>query len=137
MLDLLYVLVTIIPLPFWFLMIFLPNRAVTRRVANSYLVFLVMGVLYIFTLVGAVYAAIDSASKGGPGMDFTSTSSLARLFSLPAVALVVWLHMITMDLLGGHWLYHEAQRLGAPTLLTSITLIITFIFAPLGIFVFV
>src|SRR5206468_1911190 len=97
---------------------------------------LVLGVLYIFTLVGAIVAAIDSASRGGPGMDFSSTSSLARLFSLPAAALVVWLHMITMDLLGGHWIYNEAQRLGVPTLLTSIILIIAFVFAPLGIFVF-
>src|SRR5262245_8227656 len=102
MLDLLYVLVTIIPLPFWFLMIFLPNRAITRRVANGYLVFLVLGVLYIFTLVGAVVAIIDSASKGGPGLDFSSANGLAKMLSLPALALGVWTHMLIMDLLGGH-----------------------------------
>src|SRR5438046_2828341 len=98
MLDLLYVLVTVIPLPIWFLMIFLPRRDVTRRVANNYLIFLLLGVLYIFALVGAVVAAIDSASRGGPGLDFRSTGSLAAFFSIPAVALVVWLHLVTMDL---------------------------------------
>jgi ABA4-like protein len=137
MLDLVYVLVTIIPLPFWFLMIFLPKRAITRRATSNYLVFLVMGVLYIFMLVGAFAAGLDSASKGGPGIDFSSASGLARFMSLPAVALGVWTHMITMDLLGGHWLYHEAQRLGAPTLFTSITLFVAFFFAPLAVFVFI
>ncbi len=137
MLDLLYVLVVVITLPFWFLMIFMPHRAITRRVASNYVVFLVMGVLYIFTLVGAVVAALDSASKGGPGFDFSSTASLAKLFSIPAVALVAWVHMIILDLLAGHWMYHEAQRLGVPTAFASISLILTLLFAPLGVFVFV
>ncbi len=137
MLDLLYVLVVLIPLPFWFLMIFVPHRAITRRVASNYLVFLVMGALYIFTLVGAVVAALDSASKGGPGLDFSSVGSVAKLFSIPAVALFVWTHTNTTDLLAGHWMYHEAQRLGIPTVFTSISLILTLLAAPLGLFVFV
>jgi Domain of unknown function (DUF4281) len=137
MLDLLYVLVTVIALPFWFLMIFLPHREVTRRVANNYLIFLLLGVLYIFVLVGAVVAAMDSASRGGPGLDLRTTGGLAGLFSIPAVALAAWTHMIFLDLLAGHWVYHEAERLGAPTLLTSSALIVTLILAPLGVFVFV
>ncbi len=137
MLDLLYVLVTLIPLPFWFLMIFLPHRGVTRRVANNYLVFLVLGALYVFTLVGATASAISAASQGGPAIDFSSTASLAALIANPAVALVAWLHIVTMDLIGGHWMYHEAQRLKAPTILTSISLILTFLAGPLGLFVFV
>jgi hypothetical protein len=137
MLDLLYVLVVLITLPFWFLMIFLPKREITRRVSSSYLVFLVLGVLYIFTLVGAVMAVVDSASKGGPRLDFSNIQALAGIFSVPAASLVAWVHMITLDLLAGHWLYHEAERLKAPRVFSSLTLILTFLFAPLGIFVFV
>jgi hypothetical protein len=138
MLDVLFVLVNLIPLPFWFLMIVLPRREVTQRVASSYVVFLVLGALYVFTLVGAIVAGINLAtSPNPPAVNFTTTTGLAAAFANPAAALVAWLHMITMDLIGGHWMYHEARRLNAPTLFTSVALLLTFLLGPLGIFVFV
>ena len=45
--DLLFLLINVIPLPFWFLMIFLPRRPITRQVTSNYLVFLVLGAFYI------------------------------------------------------------------------------------------
>src|SRR5690349_11684135 len=112
MLDLLFVLVNLIPLPFWVLMILLPRRQFTRRVMDNYLVFLLLGALYVFTMVGAIVAGIDVAARGaGSAVNFTTAGGLAAAFSSPAAALVVWVHMVTMDLIGGHWMYHEAQRL--------------------------
>lgn len=137
MLDLLFILVNLIPLPFWFLMIFLPRRQFTRRVMDNYMVFLVLGALYVFTMVGAIVAGVDVAARGsGPAVNFTTTGGLAAAFSLPAAALVVWVHMVTMDLIGGHWIYHEAQRLNLSRFVTSISLLLTFLLGPLGLFSF-
>ncbi len=136
MLDLLFVLVNLIPLPFWFLMIVLPKREITRRAASSYMVFIVLGALYIVTLVGAIVAGINIATQpNAPAINFTTTTGLAAALANPAAVLVVWLHMITMDLIGGHWMYHEAQRLNAPTLFTSVALLLTYVLGPLGLFV--
>ena len=63
MLDLLFIVVNLIPLPFWFLMIFLPRRQFTRRVMANYMVFLVLGALYVFTMVGAIVAGVDAAAR--------------------------------------------------------------------------
>jgi hypothetical protein len=138
MLDLLFVLVNLIPLPFWFLMIFLPRRQFTRRLMDNYLIFLVLGALYVFTMVGAIVAGVDATARGSaPALNFTTTGGLAVAFSLPAAALVVWVHMVAMDLIGGHWMYHESQRLNLSQLFTSISLLLTLAFGPLGIFTFV
>lgn len=137
MLNALYTLVNVIPLPFWFLMIVLPNRAITRRVANTYTVFLVMGVLYVVTLIGAGVTAMNSSASGGAPMNFATAEGLAAQFSSPIAALVVWLHMLTLDLMAGHWIYHESQRLNAPRLLTGISLFFAFMAGPLGVLIFV
>jgi hypothetical protein len=138
MLDLLFVLVNVIPLPFWFLMIFLPRRQFTRRVMDNYMVFLLLGALYVFTMVGAIVAGVDAAARGsGANLNFTTTAGLAAAFNSPAAALVVWVHMVTMDLIGGHWIYHEAQRLNLSRIVTSISLLLTLALGPLGLFSFI
>ena len=135
MVNVLYLIVNVIPLPFWLLMIFLPNRDITRRVANTYTVFLVLGALYTLSLIGLLLGGLTGPRNAPP--DFTTADGLAILFANPLSALVVWMHMLTMDLVAGHWIYHEAQRLGAPRLLTSLALVLAFMFGPLGVFVFV
>lgn len=138
MLNFLLLLVYIIPLPFWFLMIFYPKRELTQRVANNYSVFLLLGALYVFTGAGAVIAWISLAASGSaPTMNITSVEGLAGFFSSPAGALVVMLHMTTMDLVGGHWIYHETLRLNTNKILAGLFLLTTFFLGPLGLFVFV
>ena len=138
MLNTLLLLTYIIPLPFWVLMIFFPKRGLTQRVANNYTVFLLLGALYIFTAVGALVAWIAQAASGNaPTMGLFSVEGLGGLFSSPAGALVVWLHMTTMDLIGGHWMYHETQRLKTNRVLAALFLLTTYLLGPLGLFVFV
>src|SRR5260221_740314 len=98
-------------------MICLPNRDFTRRIANGYGVFVVLGALYVITLVGAIVAGITLTQPHFTPVTLTTAEGLATLLANPYLALVVWLHMLTLDLVGGHWIYNTAQRLGAPILL--------------------
>jgi hypothetical protein len=137
MLDLLFLLVNLIPLPFWFLMIFLPRRRFTRQIISNYLVFIVLGAIYIFVIVGAVVAGIAQIQKTGPLNHLSPLQVLTTLLATPAGTLAVWTHMAALDLVAGHWIYQEAERLHAPRLFTSIMLILTLLLGPLGVFVFV
>src|SRR5882672_1033411 len=107
MLDLLFLLVNLIPLPFWFLIIFLPRRRFTRQIIGNYLVFVVLGALYIFVIVGAVVAGIANATQKNIPIELTTLSGLGTLLATPAGVLAVWTHMVTLDLVAGHWIYHE------------------------------
>jgi hypothetical protein len=134
MLNTLYLLTFVVPLPFWFLLMFRPHDALTRRVASSYTIFLLTGVSYIILLIAGIIA------PSGTGFDFTGLTTvegLAKVFSTPLAALIVWTHMIIMDLIAGHWMYHEAQRIHASQSVTSLCLFMTLLSGPIGVFLFV
>ena len=137
MLNILYLLTFVVPAPWWLLMIFAPRSPLTRRFTNNYVIFIVLGVAYAVILANAAISLFTSAAQGGPAVDFVSLDGLTRMLVNPAFVLIVWLHMITMDLIGGHWLYHEAMRLNAPQLVSSICILLTFLVGPFGLMVFV
>jgi hypothetical protein len=132
MLDFLYALTFIIPAPFWLLMFFAPRQDFTRRVLNSYLAFLLLGALYVFTLVGALITLL-----GTGGLNFSSLSSLVTLLTSPSAALVLWIHVIALDLVGGQWIFHEAKKMQMHVTPLRLFLIFTLLVGPFGIFSFV
>jgi hypothetical protein len=134
MLNLLYLLTFVIPFPFWFLLIFRPYDPLTKRVANSYTIFLLTGIYYILLLIVGVTA------PAGTGFDlsgFTTLEGLAKAFGTPLGALIVWSHMIIVDLIAGHWMYHETQRINASRWIASFCILMTLLSGPIGMFLFV
>src|SRR5512135_3033335 len=81
--DLLFLLINVIPLPFWFLMIFLPRKSITRHATSNYLVFLILGAFYIF----AVVAAFVTIARAGTPINLLP-SGLAVMFGSPAAAVL-------------------------------------------------
>ncbi len=108
-LDLLFNGANVFILPFWALMVFLPNWNITRRVMASPLPFLTLAGLYIYLFI----VTLDSNS----GTDFANLqlADVARLFSDPQAAAVGWVHLLVMDLFVGRWVYQEGQRTGVWT----------------------
>jgi hypothetical protein len=135
MLNWLYLLTLIVPFPFWFLMIVLPRTTLTRRIINSYTIFIAVGTYYVFMLVSTVITL--SGSTGLDLTSFTTVEGLAKLMGTPIGALIVWSHMVIMDLIGGHWMYHEAERLEAPLWWSSLCLFMTLLSGPVGLLLFV
>jgi hypothetical protein len=135
MLNLLFWLTLILPLPFWLLMIFMTNHPITRRITGMGTAFILLGILYIFVIVGAVVNAVNAMSAG-TAYDFATLQGWTALMAMPAGTLAVLVHMTIMDLAGGHWIYNQAERVGAPRIVTVICLILAFILGPLGMFVF-
>jgi hypothetical protein len=91
MLNLLYALSLLVPLPFWALMILFPRQRLAQQAMESYLGVLILGSMYVLTLFGALVSGI-----GRIPLDFSSPTGLAAIFADPAMALVVWLHMVAL-----------------------------------------
>lgn len=108
-LDSLFDSANLFVLPFWLLMIGLPNWQVTRRVMASYLPFVGLAGLYVYLFSTSLDP--DSAqSFANPTL-----SDLAQLFSNPKVTATGWVHFLVMDLFVGRWIYLEGQRSGVWT----------------------
>jgi hypothetical protein len=178
----LIVLAAILPLPLWFLLILFPRSRFTQSVSESYLVFLLLGVMFIFVLVGTGVAGVGMLTQGGivvttptPAVGTTPTVTaqataaatsaatevatqsatqspvivlpsgpapiqtgdlLTNIFVASIVALT-WIGFSSMNLLAGHWIYHEADRLKMPTIVSSVCVFFAFLSGPVGVFFFV
>jgi hypothetical protein len=108
-LELLFNAANLFVLPFWSLMIFLPNWGVTRRVMTSFLPFVALAGLYLYLFITSLDP--DTAqSFANPQL-----SQLASLFAIEKVTLTGWVHFLVADLFVGRWIYWEGQRTGVWT----------------------
>ncbi|MBF2003144.1 MAG: DUF4281 domain-containing protein [Synechococcales cyanobacterium C42_A2020_086] len=109
-LDLLFNGANLFVLPFWLLMILLPNWQGTRKVMESFLPFVVLAGLYLYLFSNSLDP--DTAA------DFANPqlADLARLFANERVTATGWVHFLVMDLFVGRWIYWEGQRTGVWTI---------------------
>jgi hypothetical protein len=81
--------------------------------------------------VALVLAFWTSASGG-----FGSLPDVMALFDHPGVALAGWVHYLAFDLFVGGWIVRTAQGDGIPHLLILPCLLLTFLFGPAGLILF-
>lgn len=96
---------TLFVLPFWALMILLPNWGVTRRVMESYVPFVALAGLYLYLFVSSITPETQAL--------FTPRlANIARLFTDERAVTTGWVHFVVVDLFVGRWIYWEGQRTG-------------------------
>jgi Domain of unknown function (DUF4281) len=110
-------------LPFWTLIIFLPNWGVTRKVISSPLPFIALAGVYIYLLAVAITPE-SAAALANPKL-----ADIARFFADEGAAAVGWVHFLVMDLFVGRWIYLEGQRTGV---FTVHSLVFCLFFGPIG-----
>ncbi|MFM2063408.1 MAG: hypothetical protein RLZZ507_3078 [Cyanobacteriota bacterium] len=97
-------------LPFWALMILLPNWNFTRKVMESYLPFVVLAAAYVYLFVVSITPE-NAAALSNPQL-----ADIARFFSDETAAATGWIHFLVMDLFVGRWIYWEGQKTGVWTI---------------------
>jgi hypothetical protein len=122
-LDLLFNGANLFVLPFWALMVLLPNWGITRKVMESALPLVALAGLYLFLFITSLDAE-SAQSFSNPQL-----SDLARLFANERVTATGWVHFLVMDLFVGRWIYWEGQRTG---IWTVHSLILCLFAGPLG-----
>lgn len=93
-------------LPFWALMILLPNWTGTRRVMSSPWPFVALASLYLYLFIRAITP--DTAQA----LASPQLADIAQAFGQEPVVLTGWVHFLVMDLFVGRWIYEEGQRTG-------------------------
>ena len=110
-------------LPFWFLMIFLPQWQVTKKVMASLLPFVALALLYIYLFSGTITPESASALSN------PKLADIAQFFATERIAATGWIHFLVLDLFVGRWIYQEGQRTG---IWTFHSLILTLFAGPIG-----
>lgn len=107
LLDLIFNGANLFVLPFWGLMVLLPNWSVTRRVMDSYLPYGVLAGLYVYLFITLDQSVLEAFAD--PEL---SLAGLAGMFANSQVMATGWVHFVVMDLFVGRWIYLQGQSEG-------------------------
>lgn len=124
--DQLFPILNLVTMSAWLLLICLPRLRWTT-VVLPVLVPSVLAVVYVILV-----AATFMRSEGG----FSSLAGVRALFENPWMLLAGWTHYLAFDLFIGGWEVRDAQRRGIPHLLVVPALILTFLFGPAGLLLY-
>jgi hypothetical protein len=122
MLERIFSVAGMVVLPCWILIAVAPTWKWTQRLA-TFVAPLLIASVYVWLLVG------HAAPKGG---GFGSLAQVAVLFSSPYALLAGWIHYLAFDLFTGAWEARDAARLGISRWIVAPCLVLTFLFGPLG-----
>ncbi|MEA5564503.1 ABA4-like family protein [Anabaena sp. UHCC 0399] len=97
-------------LPFWALMILLPNWKVTRRVMESYIPFVPLAGAYLYLFITSI------TPENAQALSNPQLADIARFFADETDAATGWIHFLVMDLFVGRFIYLEGQKTGIWTI---------------------
>lgn len=110
----------------WLPLIFLPKA----RWASAVVPVLIPGLLAV------IYVVLIVASLPWHGGGFSSLAAVKALFENPWALLAGWAHYLAFDLFIGGWEVRDAQERHIPHLLVVPALVLTFLFGPAGLLLY-
>ena len=119
-------------IPFWLLLIFLPNNQITYFFTQSIIPFLLLGVGYAYLsykifLENSIFDGFELYS----GLD-----GLYSMFANEVLLLVFWLHFLALSLFLGAWITRDGKKYFVPKIITIPSLISTYFTGPVGLVIY-
>ena len=120
-------------LPFWLMLILIPNYKITRIFTNSIILPLIIASAYVYVFYQTIL--LDE-----PISDifeiYLSLENLYILFSSESFLLVFWLHFLALNLFLGSWVSINGVKYNIPRGLMFIPLIIIYFIGPAGLILY-
>ena len=116
-------------LPFWLMLIIIPNSKVTQILINSVILPLILSITYVYVIYQTIL--LDE-----PIFDifklYLSLDDLYTVFATESFLLVFWLHFLTLNLFLGSWVSRDGVKHDMSRGLVSFPLILIYFTGPLG-----
>ena len=116
-------------LPFWLMLIIIPNSKFTKFFVNSIILPLMLSTIYIYIIYQTIL--LDE-----PIFDilrlYFSLDNLYTVFATESFLLVFWLHFLALNLFLGSWISRDGVKYNMSRGLVFVPLIIVYFTGPLG-----
>ena len=116
-------------LPFWLMIIIIPNSKVTQILINSVILPLILSITYVYVIYQTIL--LDE-----PIFDifklYLSLDDLYTVFATESFLLIFWLHFLTLNLFLGSWVSRDGVKHNMSRGLVSFPLILIYFTGPLG-----
>ena len=118
--------------PFWFLLIILPNHWVTNFFVQSIIPYLLLAGAYSFVtynifLEGNILESFEL---------YRGLDGLYSMFSSEAFLLIFWLHFLAISLFLGAWISRDSNKYLVPRFFVIISLTLTYFTGPFGLLIY-
>ena len=124
-----YLWINLCIIPFWLMLIIIPNSNFTQIFVNSILLPLILSTTYVYLLYQAII--IDE-----PIMDifklFLSLDNLYTVFASESFLIIFWIHFVALNLFMGSWVSRDAVKYNISRGMAFIPLILIYFSGPLG-----
>ena len=119
-------------IPFWLLLIIIPNHGLSNFFVQSIIVPLLLAIAYGFVaykifLDGNILDSFELYN----GLD-----GLYSMFANEAFLLVFWIHFLAISLFLGAWIARDSQKYMVPRFFVIISLIFTYFTGPVGLLIY-
>ena len=126
--DNIYLLANWGVIPFWLMLLTIPNQPITKILVNSVIVPLILASAYVYLayqlyLDGEVFDVFQL---------YFGLDNLYSIYSNEIFLLIFWLHFLSISLFIGSWISRDAQKYMIPKILTMLSLILTYFSGPVG-----
>jgi hypothetical protein len=115
-------------IPFWLLLIILPNHQITNFFVQSVVIPLLLAVGYAYL---SYKIFLDGNILGGFEL-YSGLNGLYSMFANEALLLIFWLHFLAISLFTGAWIVRDAKKFFMPKIIVIPSLILTYFAGPVG-----
>ena len=127
--EVIYLWATLGVIPFWLILIFLPNTKATQILVNSIIAPLILAIAYGFVIYQTnlmEYSFLEIFQL------YLGLDSLYTLFSYESILLVFWLHFLSINLFIGSWVSQDSVKYGIPRSVITTLLVLIYFTGPMG-----
>jgi hypothetical protein len=125
----LFLFSNVLVVPFWALMIGLPQWRWTRHIIGSPWMVAPAALLYAVLVLPRLPLLIS-------GLANPQLPAIAALLGTPDGATIAWAHFLAFDLFTGRWAYLDNQTRGLPALLMAPLLLAILLVGPIGLLLY-
>jgi hypothetical protein len=125
----LFPLSSLLVMPFWVLVIFLPTWKWSKKIIASPWISAGAALLYAGLVLPKVLEIL-------PAVMNPSLQGIIGLLATPAGATIAWVHFLAFDLFVGRWVYLDSHEKGLSPFIVSPILFFVLMLGPLGFLVY-
>ena len=114
--------------PFWLLLVVLPNHQVTNFFVQSVIIPLLLASGYAY-LSYNIY--LDGNILSGFEL-YRGLDGLYAMFANESLLLIFWLHFLAISLFAGAWIVRDSRKYFIPKIVTIPSLVLTYFTGPIG-----
>ena len=131
--EMVYLWLNIGVIPFWLMLIFLPNSKLGSIFVSSIFPIFILSGAYVYIFYKSFLGSYDFSNNFNL---YLGINNLSELFTNSEFLIIFWIHFLAINLFCGSWISRDGSRLLISKYLMFVPLIITYFIGPLGILIY-